>query len=534
MIMKKKLYAVLILVILFVFMKSCALYHFRRDYHNANNLIHDTGYMQTKPFLKAHLKNGEVYILTESWRIDSTRNMIVGSGSKYNYRRNKVYDGAVNIPIDSVVIFETNTKIVKHESGRIAALSILAAADILLGVICLTNPKACFGSCPTFYIDEHDSFHYADAEAFSEAIRPSTEYSDIDALNNKNLFSGTFSLTMKNEALETHCVREVKLLAYPRKEGERIFHAPGDDFYRCENEYPLSFATADEGDITRFLRYPDREERFSLSDENNLSSKEEIYLRFETSGISDNPGLLLHFRQTLMTTYLVYSAFGYMGDQIGDVITQMESNSKTRDKVKEGIKKELGKIDVYLWNDRKKEWEFQNGFYEIGPIAINRQLIPLRDWSGNPDARLKLVLNRGYWRLDYAALTDIRENVDPIPISPSAVLNKGLPDEKALRDVLDPERHLVSMPGDEYKFIFPLPEEETDYELFLCSRGYYLEWMRESWIKDTNLLKLWEMVEFPKRYLREEAKQFKRYETTMEQQFWDSRLDTKTFVYHEN
>ena len=90
------------------------------------------------------------------------------------------------------------------------------------------------------------------------------------------------------------------------------------------------------------------------------------------------------------------------------------------------------------------------------------------------------------------------------------------------------------MPGSEYKFNFTLPESEHDYELFLYSKGYYLEWMRESWIQKPDLLKLKEMVENPNKFLKSEAENYKRYEHTMEEQFWDSRIDTKVFSYYEN
>jgi hypothetical protein len=339
---------------------------------------------------------------------------------------------------------------------------------------------------------------------------------------------------MKNEALETHCVRDLKLLVFPREKGERIFHTPTDDFYLCENNYVLTSATANEGEITPLLRNQDRQERFSLSDENNLISKEEIYLSFENVKDIKDPGLILNFRQTLMTTYLIYSAFGYMGDEIGDIFAKMETNHVNQEKVKAGIKKELGKIDVYTWNDQKNDWEFQNGFYEIGPIAINRQLMPLKNVSSGQVVKLKLVINKGYWRIDYAALTNIKRKVEPLQIPPVTVLNKGIPDTKALSDILNPDIHLISMPGSEYKFNFKLPDQNTDYELFLYSQGYYLEWMREHWLKDKNLVKLWQMINLPDKYMKEEAKNYKQYETTMEEQFWGSKIDTKTFVYHEN
>ena len=89
------------------------------------------------------------------------------------------------------------------------------------------------------------------------------------------------------------------------------------------------------------------------------------------------------------------------------------------------------------------------------------------------------------------------------------------------------------MPGSEYKFNFILPASDSDYELFLYSKGYYLEWMREHWIKDENMFKLRQMVESPKTFLKTEAKDYKLYEKTMEQEFWDSKIDTKSFSYYD-
>ena len=89
------------------------------------------------------------------------------------------------------------------------------------------------------------------------------------------------------------------------------------------------------------------------------------------------------------------------------------------------------------------------------------------------------------------------------------------------------------MPGSEYSLGFLLPQANTEYELFLYSKGYYLEWMRQKWIKDKDLLKLRQMVYNPKKYLKEEAENFKKYETTMEEVFWNSKIDTKTFSYYE-
>ena len=531
---KKIAFFLVALMLVMLTLQTCKDYYFRSNYKDANTLLHETKNLETKLFLKAHLKNGDICILKDIWQIDTLKNVVSGYGDRYDFNRNRTFEGNISIPIDSVAIFETNKKLGNTETGRIAALSIMSGVNLILGIVCVTVPKACFGSCPTFYINENDNFHFADAEGFSTAISPSMEYFDIDALNNLPLSSNTFSITMKNEALETHCVNNVKLLAYPRSKGERVYQSPTNNFYLCENNYPISNATGNEGNITAKLQSDDRNERFSLADENNLNSKEEIFFNFDKVKNPNDLGLIVNFRQTLMTTYFIYSAIGYMGDEVGDIFAKMETDNQTQNQLKNGIKKELGNIDVYVWNEKESDWVLQEGFYETGPIAFNHQIIPLTNIASDSDVKLKLVINKGLWRIDYVALTNIKQKVEPTEIDPSKILNKGMIDTNALAHINKPDKYLISMPGSEYEFDFVLPKENQDYELFLYSKGYYLEWMREHWIKDKDLLKLRQMVKSPKKYLSEEANAYKNYETTMEDAFWNSKIDTKLFSYHEN
>ena len=83
------------------------------------------------------------------------------------------------------------------------------------------------------------------------------------------------------------------------------------------------------------------------------------------------------------------------------------------------VKNELGEIDIYAWNEQKNDWELQNGFYETGPIATNRQFIPMRNAASSPKVRLKIVLNKGLWRIDYVGLTNIQTKIKPIEIEPN-------------------------------------------------------------------------------------------------------------------
>ncbi len=523
---------VLSVAALVVVVQACVTRIYRSNYTDVNKLLHDTKNINNRPFLKAHLKNGDVCILRDSWSVDTTLDLVNGTGQRYNAYRKQIFEGQMSLPIDSVAIFETNIKIKKNESGRVAALTILAGIEVALGVLCLTDPKACFGSCPTFYLNEKDNFHYADAEGFSNAILPSMEYGDLDALNIHDLKSSELSVFMKNEALETHCINEVKLLAYPVSNGERVFQTVDNQFYLCDNLYELKQAKAAEGDVTRLMKSMDRTERFSLSDPKNLNSKEEILLEFEQTQRDGDLGLILNFRQTLMTTYLFYNAMGYMGEHVSDVFNILETNDKMKSQF-DATTQLLGGIKCYVWNEANKKWLFTKELTETGPIAINRQFIHMGNAAKGQKLKVKLELNKGLWRLDYAALAQIKQLVKPIEISPSLVLDKGKRDHQALHDLKTEGRYLISMPGSSYQLKFSMPAESGKYELFLYSKGYYLEWMRQHWLKDKNMLKLQQMVYQPGMYLMKVAPNYKQYESAMEQMFWDSKIDTKTFSYYD-
>ena len=59
------------------------------------------------PFLKAHMQGGKVYILS-SWKIDPENRTVTGQGEVLNVNREILETGEFTIPVDSVVIFETN------------------------------------------------------------------------------------------------------------------------------------------------------------------------------------------------------------------------------------------------------------------------------------------------------------------------------------------------------------------------------------------------------------------------------------------
>lgn len=487
---------------------------------------------ESNTYLKAHYKNGNLTVFKDNWRVNREQKTVVGFGKTYDYQRNPLTYGEIIIPIDSIALFETNRKLNPSEVKGIGAITILTSINTAIGLFCLTNPKACFGSCPTFYTNHNDVVHNANAEGFSNAIAPSMAYADIDDLNASAPAGGSFNLFMKNEALETHCVENIQVLAVENA-GGKVLHGTDQKFYASHKSLLPERARGPEGDILSTVSKFDLNERFSLADENNLNTKEELHFTFSNTDLDSDFGLSLGFRQTLMTTYFIYSAMGYMGDKVGHYFAEVERNGKAIHQLKNGIKKELGNIQVYVWDPDLADWVDHGGFYETGPIAVNQQVLKLKEnFSNQKEIRLKLVLNQGLWRIDNVALATINKELTPTVLSPkNMVKNESNPVDFA--SFMDENQRIISMPGDEYSFQFTMPEKGKEYALFLNSGGYYLEWMRDSWIQDKDLLTLRQMLVNPKKYLKKQASSFKEYEKTMEEVFWGSRLDTKTFSYED-
>src|SRR5690606_41304072 len=82
---------------------------------------------------------------------------------------------------------------------------------------------------------------------------------------------------------------------------------------------------------------------------------------------------------------------------------------------------------------------------------------------------------------------------------------------------------LITLPGDSYFLNYELPDDYKNYELFMQSKGYYLEWMREEWLPEENPLKVYQMFYNPKQFFKDLAPQYKLIEAGMEETFWRSK-----------
>src|SRR6185503_9727098 len=165
-------------------------------------------------YLKVHMRYGGLYVLTE-WTVDEARRTVTGIGDRFDARRHVVSSGTAEIRIADVVLFETN---VVKTSGVVAAMAVVTGLSVAVTVACVANPKACFGSCPTFYVDEQLA-----AEGFSASIAPSLEARDVDHLfRARRQGGGELIVRLSNEAYETHVIRYARIIAARPPPGGRV------------------------------------------------------------------------------------------------------------------------------------------------------------------------------------------------------------------------------------------------------------------------------------------------------------------------
>ena len=464
-------------------------------------------------FLKAHMRDGSLAVFGTA-EIDSEDRSVRGEGTLLDVNRDTLTTGSLVIPLDSVALFESNQ--VVSQPG-LAAITLITGISVTLTLYCATNPKACFGSCPTFYLEGGDG-RIPRAEGFSSSIAPSLEARDVDDLSATGPEDGPLRLEMRNEALETHVVRSVDVLLANRPSGSRVFRDQEGRFWSSPRQASPASCVAEEGSCTEAVTELDGVQRSSLADSTNLAAKEEIELTFDVPEGS-RLGLVVGARQTLLSTYLLYQAMAYMGSEAGAWLARIERGASEIRST--GIVSLMGGIEVLVLGS-DGSWKPANDLGEHGPLATDVQMAVLPEDVESP-VRIRLTLTKGGWRLDNVALAVLDATVDPVRVSPSSVLRRGVPDEGALDSLLNPDATLVTQPGDNYTLEYDLPDGADSSQVFLEARGYYLEWIREEWIQEEDAAGLARLLLAPAIALRDLAAEYKKVEDELEAAFWGSR-----------
>jgi hypothetical protein len=466
--------------------------------------------------LKVHLHSGELVVLHD-W--SETDTALVGTGARYTPDRAPQRTGSITLPFDSIALLEVSVRTGSRPSG-VTAMIMWSVVWGAFTISCVADPKSCFGSCPTFYVAA-DGAEVLAAEGFSGSIARVLEARDVDALFPARSSGGSFTLTMRNEALETHAVRRLRLLAAAAPITGRVFAGPNDRFYPAAALHSATRCRAAEGDCLAALAALDSRERTSPADSVDLAAREAIELTFPAA--RGELGLVLGVRQSLLTTYLFYETMGFLGRHAGTALAALERGGAKAARRAMSMAGLVGIIDVEVWDGMR--WQPIGVYDEAGPLATEVHAIPFRHSAAGP-VRVRLSAPKGAWRLDWVALAELDDPVTPLALDPVGVASAGAPRHADLARLRDPGRHLATYPGERYEITFQVPPREHGWELFLESEGYYYEWMREAWLAHENLALAALVMHDPAQALRVLAPAFKRAEPHMEREFWSSRIQS--------
>ncbi len=469
---------------------------------------------QSGTVLKAHLHDGSVLVF-DSWVLNESTHQVSGRGQRFDSDRQPVGVPELAVSVDSVALFESDAV---NVPASIVPITMMTGLHIAMSALCLSNPKACFGSCPTFYAWDGER-QVLVAEGFSASVAPALEATDLDALDRVQLSGRRFTLIMTNEALETHVVRRADLLLAPRADGERVVADAAGALWATRDWLAPGMARGDEGNCSEALAARDMRERTSPADSTDLGARETLDLSFDAAPAGER-GLVIVGRQSLLSTYLFYQTLAWMGRSAGTWLASLERIDSGMRSDMEGPGRLLGAIEVQVRTNG--EWVTTGEFHETGPLAWDSRLVPLPEGDVGP-LQVRLRLTRGMWRLDRVALVSVAGPREPLRIRPARVLRRGQADTAALASLLGEAQPLTTQPGDTLAIEYALPASARAPEVFLESRGYYLEWMRDAWVAEENPGRLAELFLDPRGSLRKMAPEFKRLEPEMEHSFWGSR-----------
>jgi hypothetical protein len=462
--------------------------------------------------------------MLDSWVVEDSARRLVGSGSRYDAWRRATAAHEISIPVDSVALVETNSRDATVTLGLlgIGAFTTLGA---VVSVACLSDPKSCFGSCPTFYVEGDDSTR-VQAEGFSASVAKVLEARDVDALAQPAAHGRELAIHMRNEAWETHLIRRVSLLTVLKPSGGHVFAAGDSLFYPATDlRQPVACLSA-EGDCSSMLAALDGVERSSTTDSSDLARRETLELTFADT--PERAGLVLTARNSLVTTFVFYQTMSYLGSHMGEMAATIERGTREAAESRLGMARVLGSIEVQL-RDPAGSWRTVGTYGEAGPIASDTKVVPLplSDSRGGGPLHVRLRMARGSWRIDRISLAALGAPVVPARVRPSAAWRNGALDSATAATLSSSSGHVVSLPGDDYRVTFALPQPAETLEIFLESEGYYYEWMRREWLAEENLPMAALVLSNPSQGLRRLAPAYKAGEARMDSLFWDSRFNRR-------
>ena len=434
--------------------------------------------LQNTRAARLHLRDGSVCVL-ENARLVSGQ--VVGYGAQYDAERALVRSGRFRVPVASIDVVVVDVSAAQSVDRAMIGMAVVSGASLIGTAACLANPKACFGSCPTFYVTDHGR-ERVQAEAFSTSIARALTADDLDDLPDVSPHEGAVEIEMRNEAMETHLTSRVALRVVHGPPGSR----PYRDFHRERYDalQLLRPASSCEGETCGLLGARDGQEVVPPSDGRDLAARTSMTLTFAPPHQAE-VALALTARNSLMNTWVFYHLLGALGRDAPAYFAALDRGDREALASLDRYREAFG-VDVAV-RDPDGSWRAVDTLPYIGPIA--RATRATRFTVRDPDASVtvRLTFARAHWRLDAAQLgAVVARDLTATTVWPTVTSHNLSRVDDPAASLRDGEAPLVTLPGEHLTLRFDTPDADAATGFFLSTRGYYREWLRDEWMRHEN------------------------------------------------
>jgi hypothetical protein len=433
--------------------------------------------------VKAHLANGDVVLFRNGAMV--TPDSVLGTGIRYALVL-RDSTPTIGVPLDSIAALESFTggryggeSAALSAGGTVAAIGVGAAATGLLMV-------ALFGSCPTVYAPSQGA-EALQAELFSYSIAPLFEMRDVDGLRTDPSPGGSVTLTIRNEALETHYLNHLEILEVELEPDQSIFpDIRGRPVVTAAAlRPPIRAVVRSERDVATELSRVDGIELRSTTERIEAALegdfRDTLELVFPAPG-TDSVALVVQVRNSLLNTVLFYDVM------LGAGSRSVQWLGGDMDRI--GPAASMGRwysdvMGIRVSVLRDHAWVPVGRIPDVGPIAWKQVAVPFETTPGK-QVRVRLEYLVDGYRLDAVELASAARAVTPRTIPVHSVEGPNGASRPDLVDRLrDPDgAYLVTGPGDRFRVRFEAGPSDARRGLLLASQGYYTEWVRAEWIRD--------------------------------------------------
>jgi hypothetical protein len=452
------------------------------------------GAYSVKTPLKVHLLDGSTVVFKSGADIRSDR--IDGVGQRFALLSGFSVPMSV-VPMDSVVGVEAFV-----EKTLVAETLIVSAAATALGFLAIGGLAiAVFGSCPTVYADTPRG-QVLEAEGFSYAISPLMEHRDLDALRIQPDAAGVIRLELRNEALETHFINQVEVVAVRHASDARVVPDQGGHPIAVSGFARVTGARDRAGRDVR-AALAERDGQLFSSHPATIGAAQEgdlddwIDLDVADLPPGDSLAVVLRMRNSLLNTVLLYEGMLGGRDAPDFLGNDLQHIGKTVDFARWYVRTMGMRLSVDgVPLAANEPFEGHGRLGDIGPIAFRDVAVVLpRPRTDAAGARVRLRFVADNWRIDEVrvagALTRPEYTtlaVDSVIVPTPAVGTGPVSDTAAVVAIADAdEGYLETRPGQRMTLVFhpdaaAAPDTRSTY--LIAWQGWYREWIRPGWLAE--------------------------------------------------